>query len=202
MALWLADRPLVLASKSESRRAILAAAGIPIEIVPADIDERAVEARAGNSGADQVARLLAREKALAVAAGKSGRLVLGADQTLALGARVFSKPADRAAARDQLIALRGKTHELHSALAVARDGAIMFEHDDSAQLTMRALSDDFLNRYLDLAGKAVTTSVGAYQVEGLGIQLFRHIEGSHFTILGLPLLPLLDFLRRERCLTD
>jgi septum formation protein len=202
MALWLANRPLVLASKSESRRAILAAAGIPIEIVPANIDERAVEARADARDPNEIAKLLAREKALAVAAGKSGRLVLGADQTLALGARVFSKPADRAAARDQLIALRGKTHELHSALAVARDGAIMFEHDDSAQLTMRALSDDFLDRYLDVAGKAVTTSVGAYQVEALGIQLFRHIEGCHFTILGLPLLPLLDFLRRERCLTD
>jgi septum formation protein len=202
MALWLADRPLVLASKSGSRRAILAAAGIPIEIVPADINERAIEASANARDPNEIAKLLAREKALAVAADKPDRLVLGADQTLALGARVFSKPADCAAARDQLIALRGKTHDLHSAVAVARDGAIMFEHDDSAQLTMRALSDDFLNRYLDVAGKAVTTSVGAYQVEGLGIQLFRHIEGSHFTILGLPLLPLLDFLRRERCLTD
>jgi septum formation protein len=202
MALWVADRPLVLASKSESRRAILAGAGIPIEIVPADIDERSIEAGAGARDSSEVAKLLAREKALAVAAKRPGRLVLGADQTLALGNRIFSKPADRTTARDQLIALRGKTHELHSALAVARDGAVVFEHHDSARLTMRAFSDGFLNRYLDAAGDVVTASVGAYQVESSGIHLFRRIEGSHFTILGLPLLPLLDFLRRERCLAD
>jgi septum formation protein len=202
MLLWLADRPLVLASKSESRRAILAAAGIPLEIFPAEIDERAIEARADSRGPDQVARLLAREKALAVAAEKPGRLVLGADQTLALGTRVFNKPADRAAARDQLIALRGKTHDLHSAVAVARDSAIVFEHSAIARLTMRAFSDDFLDGYLDAAGDVVSTSVGAYQVESLGIQLFSRVEGSHFTILGLPLLPLLDFLRREGCLLD
>jgi septum formation protein len=202
MLLWLADRPLVLASKSESRRAILTGAGIPLEVFPAEIDERAIEASATNCAADQVARLLAREKAFAVAAERPGRLVLGADQTLALGTRVFSKPADRAAARDQLIALRGKTHELRAALAVARDRAIVFEHCETAQLTMRAFSDDFLGRYLDAAGAAVSTSVGAYQVESLGIQLFSGIEGSHFTILGLPLLPLLDFLRREGCLAD
>jgi len=202
MLLWLADRPLVLASKSEGRRAILAGAGIPLEIFPADIDERSIEARAGDRRADQVAQLLAREKALAVAAEKPGRLVLGADQTLALGARVFSKPADQKAARDQLITLRGKTHTLHSAVAVARNGAMVFEHYDSAQLTMRTFSDDFLNHYLDATGDAVSTSVGAYQVESLGIQLFSRIEGSHFTILGLPLLPLLDFLRRKGCLVD
>jgi septum formation protein len=137
-----------------------------------------------------------------VAAEKPGRLVLGADQTLAFGARAFSKPADREAARDQLITLRGKTHVLHSAVAVARDGAMVFEHYDSAQLTMRTFSDDFLDHYLDAAGDAVSTSVGAYQVESLGIQLFSRVDGSHFTILGLPLLPLLDFLRRERCLPD
>jgi septum formation protein len=202
MALWLAEKPLVLASKSESRRAILASAGIPLEVVPADIDERALEKRAGDFGPGEVAALLAREKALAVAVQNPGRLVLGADQTLALGTRVFSKPIDRAAAREQLMVLGGKTHELHSALAVTRDGTIMFEHHDSARLAMRAFSDDFLDRYLDAAGDAVTTSVGAYQVESLGIQLFRRIEGSHFTILGLPLLPLLDFLRREGCLAD
>jgi septum formation protein len=202
MPLWLADRPLVLASKSESRRVILAGAGIPLEIFPAEIDERAVEACAGDRGADHVARLLAGEKALAVAAERPGRLVIGADQTLALSARIFHKPADRAAARNQLIALRGKTHELHSALAVARDGAILFEHYDCARLTMRTFSDEFLDCYLDAAGKAVSTSVGAYQVESLGIQLFSRVEGSHFTILGLPLLPLLDFLRREGCLVD
>jgi len=203
MALWLADRPLVLASKSESRRTILANAGIPIEIAPADIDERAIERRVRDRGGpSEVAKLLAREKALAISAKKSGGLVLGADQTLALGTRIFSKPGDQASARDQLIALRGKTHELHSALAVTREGATVFEHHDSARLTMRVFSDDFLDQYLEAAGEAVTTSVGAYQVESLGIQLFRRIEGSHFTILGLPLSPLLDFLRREGCLAD
>jgi septum formation protein len=201
MALWLAARKLVLASKSESRRAILESAGIPIDIVPADIDERAIESRAGNSDPGDIAALLARAKAAAVAAQMSGPLVLGADQTLALGERLFTKPADRDAAREQLRALRGKTHVLHAALAVARDGEIVFEYRESAQLTMRAFSESFLDCYLDTAGHAVTASVGAYQVEGSGIHLFERIEGSHFTILGLPLLPLLDFLRREGALS-
>jgi septum formation protein len=201
MSLWLAARPLLLASKSQSRRALLEDAGIPLEVSPADIDERTIEARAGHVDAAEVAAVLARTKALSMAAEKPGRLVLGADQTLALGQRRFSKPAHRAAARVQLQILRGKTHVLHSALAVARDGTILFEHREDARLTMRAFSDDFLDRYLDAAGDAVTASVGAYQVERIGIQLFERIEGSHSTILGLPLLPLLDFLRREGCLS-
>jgi septum formation protein len=201
MSLWLADRPLLLASKSQSRRALLESAGIPLEISPADVDERAIEARAGHSDAGEVAAVLARAKAQAVAAQNPGRLVLGADQTLALGMRRFSKPVDRAAARDQIKSLRGNSHHLHSAFALARDGTLVFEHREAAQLTMRLFSDDFLERYLDAAGDAVTASVGAYQVEGSGIHLFERIEGSHFTILGLPLLPLLDFLRREGCLS-
>jgi septum formation protein len=200
MPLWLAARSLVLASKSDSRRAILQSAGIPIDIVPAEIDERTIEARAGSIDAGEIAALLAREKATAVAAQMPGPLVLGADQTLALGEQLFTKPFDLAAARDQLKALRGKTHILHAALAVARDGEIVFEYRDEARLTMRAFSDGFLDRYLDTAGHAVTASVGAYQVEGRGIHLFERIEGSHFTILGLPLLPLLDFLRAEGAL--
>src|SRR5262245_60091431 len=137
MALWLASQPLVLASKSTARRALLEAAGIPIEIVPADIDERAVETHAGHSDPGDVALLLAREKARAVATAQTGRLVLGADQTLALGDRRFSKAPDCAGARAQLAALRGQTHALHSALAVVHDGAVMFEHVDAAHLTMR-----------------------------------------------------------------
>ena len=202
MALWLAGVPLLLASKSESRRALLAAAAIPIEVLPADIDERAIEAKAALAGPGEVAALLAREKARAVAAVRPGRLVLGADQTLALGARRFSKPASLPAAREQLMALRGTTHELHSALALARDQAIVFEHRETARLTMRAFSDAFLEAYVAAAGPAVMASVGAYQVERAGIQLFERIDGDHFTILGLPLLALLQYLRQTRCLAD
>jgi septum formation protein len=200
MSLWLSDQPLVLASKSGSRRALLQGAAIPIEVLAADIDERGIESKAGLADPAGVAGLLAREKAIATSALRPGRLVLGADQTLALGQRRFSKPADRAAARDQLRALRGQTHALHSAVAIVRDGKPVFAHCAVARLTMRAFSDPFLEAYLDAAGDAVLASVGAYQVENLGIQLFERIEGDHSTILGLPLLPVLDALRREGAL--
>jgi septum formation protein len=202
MALWVAAEPLVLASKSTARLALLAGAGIAVEVLSADIDERGIEAKASAKDAGVAAVLLAREKARAVAAQRPGRLVLGADQTLTLGARRFSKPADRAAAADQLRDLRGKTHALHSAFAVMRDADVLFEHADVARLTMRMFSDRFLEQYLDLAADAVTSSVGAYQLEKAGIQFFERIEGDYFTILGLPLLPLMDFLRRERCLAE
>jgi septum formation protein len=126
--------------------------------------------------------------------------VVGCDQTLALGDRRFSKPADRTAARDQLLALRGQTHALHSAVAVCRNGAVTFTHVAVARLTMRAFSEAFLDSYLDAAGVNVTASVGAYQLERTGIHLFEKIDGDHFTILGLPLLPLLAELRREKVL--
>jgi septum formation protein len=200
MSLWLADKPLVLASKSASRRSLLQGAGIPIEVRAADIDERGVEAKAGLDDPTAVAGMLAREKALAVSLQLPGRMVIGADQTLALGQRRFSKPVDRQAAREQLKVLRGNTHALHSAVAIVRDGKPLFEHCALARLVMRAFSDQFLESYLDAAGDAVTASVGAYQVEGLGVQLFERIEGDHSTILGLPLLPVLDVLRREGAL--
>jgi septum formation protein len=200
MLLWLADTPLVLASRSQARQNLLAAAGIAIEVYPADLDERAVEAGAGSDQPGAIAALLAREKAFAVARRHPGRLVLGADQTLALETRRFAKPADRAAAGAQLRALAGRTHELYSAIAVVQDATVLFEHVGIARLTMRAFSDRFLELYLDAAGAAATASVGAYQLEGLGIQLFERIEGDYFTVLGLPLLEALGFLRRRGCL--
>lgn len=199
MSLWRGES-LVLASKSPARQALLAAAKIPFEAQAADIDERAVEAGSGATAPEKVAAHLARAKALYVAKQRAGRLVLGADQTLALGERRFSKPAGPAQAADQLRALAGRTHALHSAIAVARDGEILFDHVASVQMTMRPLSEAFVVAYLDEAGAAVTTSVGAYQLEGAGIHLFERIVGDHSTILGLPLLPLLDFLRRQGAL--
>jgi septum formation protein len=195
MGLWLGARPLVLASKSAARRALLEAAGIPIEIAPADIDERGIEVRAGVNGPAEAALLLAAEKARAAGRKHLDRIVVGADQTLAMGTQRFSKASDRAGARAQLSALRGRMHTLYSAIAVARNGEIAFEHVDQADLTMRNFSDEFLDRYLDVMGDKATASVGGYQLEGTGIQLFDRIEGDHFTILGLPLLALLDWLR-------
>jgi len=166
-------------------------------IRPAQIDERAVEAAANVADARGAARVLARAKADAVAVAAPGQIVLGADQTLALGAQRFTKPADRAAANKQLQALRGRTHELHSALALVRDGELLFEFCDTARLTMRDFSDRFLDDYLDMAGDTALASVGTYQLEGIGIHLFERVEGDYFTILGLPLLPLLVFLREN-----
>ncbi len=202
MSLWLAADPLVLASKSAVRRALLESAGVPVEVHPADLDERGLEAGARSAAPGAIAALLAREKASVVARLHPGRLVLGADQTLALGAKRFAKPADRAAARAQLRALSGRTHELHAAAAFVQDGTVLFEHVGAARLTMRTLSDQILDRYLDAVGSAVTASVGAYQIEGPGIQLFERIDGDYFTILGLPLMAALDFLRRRGCLVQ
>ena len=196
MPLWLAGEPLVLASKSAIRHALLRDAGVPVEVQPADIDERTIEQRSPARDAGELAALLAREKARTIAARLPGRLVLGADQTLALGERRFSKPGDRAAARAQLKALRGRTHELHTAVALVRESTIVFEHREVARLTMRAFSDSFLESYLDAVGAAVTASVGGYQLERIGIQLFERIEGEHFVILGLPLVALLQYLRQ------
>ena len=200
MSIWLAKDPLILASQSRARQMLLANAGIPFEAIPADIDERAVQKDSGLSAPGEIAKLLAQEKALWVSQQKPGRTVVGADQTLALGSRLFSKPNGRAAAADQLRLLAGNSHELHSAFAVARDGKILFADVSIAQMTMRPLGEGEIEAYLDQAGDAVTTSVGAYQLEGLGVHLFERIEGDHFTILGLPLLPLLAFLRSERLL--
>jgi len=198
--LWLAADPLVLASGSKVRQTLLEAAGVPVEVKPADLDERGLEAGAVSLAPGATAALLAREKASAVARLRPGRLTLGADQILAFGGKRFTKPADRAAARHQLRALAGRTHELHSAIAFVQDATVLFEHIDVARLTMRAFSDRFLDRYLDTVGHAATASVGAYQLEDLGSQLFGRVDGDYFTVLGLPLFAALDFLRRHGCL--
>ena len=200
MTLWRGPHPLILASQSRARQTLLANAGIAFEAIPAEIDERGLQKASGLSAPDGIAALLAREKALSVSSGRPNRFVVGADQTLALGARLFSKPAGRAQAKEQLSALAGQPHELHSAVAVAFDGQILFEEVAVARMTMRRLNEADIDSYLDEAGEAVTASVGAYQLEGLGIHLFAHIEGDHFTILGLPLLPLLGFLRSAKLL--
>jgi septum formation protein len=201
MSIWRGKEPLILASQSRARQMLLANAGLRCDAVPADIDERAVQEASGLSAPGEIAGLLAREKALAVSSLMPQRFVVGADQTLALGARLFSKPAGRAQAADQLRALAGNTHELHSAVAVAQGGKILFADLGVARMTMRRLGDSEIEAYLDQAGEAVTTSVGAYQLEGLGVHLFERIDGDHFTILGLPLLQLLAFLRSENLLT-
>jgi septum formation protein len=200
MTLWRGPSSLILASQSRARQMLFANAGIDFEAVPADIDERAVQQSSGLTSPGDIAALLAREKARAVSSLHSGQFVVGADQTLALGARLFSKPAGRAQAAEQLRALAGNRHELHSAVAIARDGKILFETVSVAGMTMRPLDEAQIEAYLNEANEAVTSSVGAYQLEGLGVHLFAHIEGDHFTILGLPLLQLLAFLRSERLL--
>jgi septum formation protein len=200
MTLWRGRDPLILASQSRARQMLLANAGLRCEAVPAEIDERGAQQASGLLAPGEIAALLAREKALWVSSRHPRGYVIGADQTLALEQRLFSKPAGPAQAAEQLRDLAGRSHELHSAVAVARDGKILFEAAAVARMTMRQLSGAEIRAYLDEAGEAVTSSVGAYQLEGLGVHLFERIEGDHFTILGLPLLPLLAFLRSERLL--
>jgi septum formation protein len=189
---------LFLASKSPFRAAILRNAGLDFRVEAASLDERAAEAPLLQSGAapEDVASVLAEAKALDVSERFPGALTLGADQTLSLGDELFHKPEDMEAARRHLLKLSGRTHILSSALVLARDGEAVWRHVSAARLTMRKLSPAFIGRHLAKAGDAALSSVGAYQVEGEGIQLFEAIEGDYFTIVGLPLLPLLAELRR------
>lgn len=192
-------KALVLASASRSRRQLLEAAGLTFAVMPADLDERAIRERHAADGQSSdpaaVAALLARAKAQAVSRARRDALVIGADQILALGDEIFEKPANLAAARSHLGRLRGRTHHLHSAVALAEAGQVTWAQTDTAALTMREFSDAFLGEYISQAGEAICQSVGAYQLEGLGVQLFERIDGDYFTILGLPLLPLLTELR-------
>jgi septum formation protein len=190
---------LILASASRTRLVMLEAAGLDVVAAAPNIDEAGLKTLWRDHGAEagRIAAVLAEAKALEVSRRCEGALVIGADQVLDCQGTLFDKPADDAAARRQLLALRGKAHRLLTAAAIARDGRTVWEQLDTAELTMRRFSESFLDRYLARAGAAVLTSVGAYQLEGQGAQLFDQVEGNHFTILGLPLLPLLAFLRNE-----
>lgn len=195
--LWLGGKPLVLASGSATRFALLTAAGIPVEVMRPDVDERAIADPQEVHGvaADQIARSLAHAKALSVSKKALGRIVIGADQTLALGKKLLHKPVDRNTAAEQLSRLSGRTHQLHSAVVIARSNKTIAGFVGSAKLTMRRLSPAMIDSYLDAAGPAVTQSVGGYQLEAWGIHLFRRISGEHTAILGLPMLETLAQLR-------
>ena len=187
---------IILASGSASRKALLAGAGVEAETVKPLVDEESAKAamRAEGVSIRDQAMALAELKALKVSNQKPG-LVIGGDQMLALGERAFDKPADLASARRHLEALSGQSHRLETAIVIAQDGAIVWKHLARPKLTMRALSEDFISSYLERTGEDVLSTVGGYKLEGLGSQLFTAIEGDYFSILGLPLLPLLDYLR-------
>ena len=192
-----AGAELVLASASAARSRVLRDAGLAFVVEPAAVDEAALAASmtADGGGGAEVASALAELKAMRVASRHAGALVIGADQVLVCEGRLFAKPETADRARADLRALRGRTHELMSAVCVARDGQPLWRHLARARMAMRSFSDTFLEDYLEATGEDALASVGAYQVEGLGAQLFSRIEGDHTAILGLPLLPLLDFLR-------
>lgn len=202
IAVWTAERPLVLASTSATRRDLLRGAGIEAETVASGLDERRVEAAAAAERLKPAALALrlAAEKALAVSRRHPGRWVVGADQLLDLDGEVLHKPPDRAAAAEHLSRLSGRTHALHAAVALARDGALEDSFVESAALAMRPLAPAAIARYLDAVGAEALQGAGAYRVEGLGIHLFARIAGTHAAILGLPLLPLLAILRDRGCL--
>lgn len=193
---------LILASASASRAAMLRGAGLDFDIRPARIDEEEIKLSLQADGAAlrDAATALAELKAHRISTAEPQDFVIAADSMLACDGRWYDKPADMAAARAQLAALRGRTHELVSAVVLARGGSVIWRHAESARLTMRDFSDAFLDAYLVQAGEAVLSSVGCYQLEGLGVQLFSRIQGDFFTILGLPLLPLLDILRENKVL--
>ena len=192
--------PLILASGSSSRARVLEAAGLAFIVEPPGLDEAVMRQAVGGKGSlspHDVAEVLARAKAEAVSDLAPKAYVIGGDQVLALGDTIFSKPDSMEAARRQLLDLSGRTHKLHTAVAVATDGETIWAETTIATLSMRKLSPEFIGRYLAAAGEEVLGSVGAYQLESLGVQLFEKVDGDYFSILGLPLIPLLDTLRRE-----
>lgn len=188
---------LILASKSASRRAMLDAAGVGYRSIPADIDERELEAGLVGAAPEAVAVALAEAKALAVSLVHSGRLVLGSDSLIEVEGRRFDKPASRENAAEHLRFFSGKVMRLHSAAALARDGTLVWRHGALAKLHVRGLSDSFIHSYLDREWPAVAGCVGVFRIEDLGVQLFEAIEGDHFTVLGMPLLAVLGALREQ-----
>ena len=188
--------PLILASASPSRREMLRNAGLEFEVVPSGVDEDEVKLglTAERASARDIATTLAEMKAVRVSTRRPGAMVIGADSTLACEGKLYDKPPTIEAAREQLKALSGRTHELVSSVVVARNGARLWHTTETGRLTMRPLSEAFLDAYLARAGEAVCASVGAYQLEGLGAHLFSRVDGDYFTVLGMPLLPLLIFL--------
>lgn len=188
---------LVLASQSASRRMMLDAAGVAYEAVPAHVDERAIEAALGDAPAVDVALALAAAKAGAVSAAHPGRLVLGSDSLVVVDGRRFDKPASRAEAASHLRFFSGKVMELVSAAALVRDGALVWSHVETARLRVRALDEAFIAAYLDAEWPAVAGCVGVFRIEARGVQLFEEIAGSHFTVLGMPLLAVLGALRAQ-----
>jgi septum formation protein len=195
--LTLCREPIVLASASASRRAMLSNAGIDHRIVPAAIDERAIEAEMAGSEPAEIAQALAAAKAAAVSANHEGVWVLGSDSLVEVGGRRFDKPADRAEAAEHLLSFSGQVMTLHSAAALARDGRIDWVESDFARLAVRDLSEAFIKAYLDAEWPAVASCVGVFRIEGPGPQLFERIAGDHFTVLGMPLMPALAALRER-----
>src|SRR5262245_4972886 len=188
-------RDVLLASASPFRRRMLEAAGLSFRVVPADVDEPAIRQRIAIADLARVAATLAEAKAMAVSEAYPDALVIGADQVLAVDDKLFNKPKDLDEARAQLKELRGEAHHLLTAAALAQAGKVLWSHTETARLIMRSFSDAFLDRYLAEMGSRVCQTVGAYEIEGCGIQLFERVEGDSFTIIGLPLLPLLAELR-------
>lgn len=189
---------LILASSSSSRQTLMRNAGVEFTAQAADIDERLIEGPLQEAGStpDQTALELAKAKALAVSALHPTAIVVGCDQTMSLGPRIYHKPKDMAEAAQHLLSLSGKTHRLNSAAVIAQNGQVLWQTVAHANLSVRQLSEDFVATHLERVGDKALTSVGAYQLEGEGIQLFTSIDGDYFTILGLPLLPLLEVLRK------
>jgi nucleoside triphosphate pyrophosphatase len=187
---------IVLASKSAARRQMLEAAGLSFDVEASTVDEDVVRAALEDVDPIDIAEVLARAKAEDVARCINADVVIGADQVLALGDEIYTKPADMAAARQQLLALKGQRHQLHSAVAISFEDEIAWAHVDTVDVTMRDYSPEFVGRYLSHAGDQALGSVGCYQLEGMGVQLIDKVVGSYFTVLGLPLLPLLAELRR------